>query len=149
MTEVQDRASTQPDISDTLREFLDDEHFATVATLDADGSPRQVVIWYTLDGDEIILNSRVGRHWPTNLLRDPRVSISVTDRHSGYRWVGLSGQARTIRDQTTAQADIAAMSRRYHADDPELAERLIRDVFERQERISFRIPIADVFEYLG
>ena len=40
------------------------------------------------------------------------------------------------------------MARRYHADEPDEAERLIRDRFERQERISFRVAIAAVHDHL-
>ena len=134
-------------LDEDLRDFLDAPNFATIATLDPDGSPRQAVVWYTLDGDELVLNSAVGRRWPANLQRDPRIAVSITDRHDGYRWVGLSGTVRAIEDQPTAQGDIAAMARRYHADDPEKAERLIRDRFERQTRISFRVRVADVHDH--
>ena len=128
---------------DPIRVFLDDLRFATIATTDPDGTPRQAVIWYTLEGDELVINSRVGRRWPSNLLRDPRLSIAVSDGTDGYRWVGLTGTARAVTDQAIAQADIAGMARRYHADDPDKAERLIRDRFTRQQRVSFRFrPVA-------
>jgi PPOX class probable F420-dependent enzyme len=135
-------------LSPSVRDFLSDIHFATIATIDPDGAPRQAVIWFTLDGDDIVINSLVGRRWPTNLLRDPRVSIAVIDRNDGLRWVGISSQATPVRDQPTAQADIAGMARRYHAHEPEEGERIIRDRFERQERISFRIPIVSLHEHL-
>ena len=132
-----------PILSDSQREFLDADRFATIATIDPDGSPRQAVLWYRLEGDEIVLNSRVGRRWPTNLQRDPRISIAVSDATDGYRWVGLTGSARVVSDQATAQADIAEMARRYHAHEPDEAERLIREGFEGQQRISFRVsPLA-------
>ena len=95
-----------------------------------------------------MLNSAVGRRWPANLQRDPRISLSVTDDADGYRWVGLTGTARALTDQATAQADIAEMARRYHADDPAEAERLIRNQFERQQRISFRIVPLGVHDHL-
>lgn len=136
-----------PGLSPRLRAFLDTTNFATIATIDPDGSPRQAVIWYTLDDDAIVINSRVGRRWPTNLLRDARVAIAITDRTDGYRWIGLTARASPIFDQRTAQADIAGMARRYHADDPaEVAESIAR--FETQERISFRVPIDDVHDHL-
>ena len=140
--------TTSPTAVDPVRAFLDDIHFATIATIDPDGTPRQAVIWYTLDGDELVLNSAVGRRWPSNLLRDPRISISVTDHRDGYRWVGVTGRVTIVDDQATAQADIAGMARRYHADDPAEAEALIRDRFERQTRISFRVPLDDVYSHL-
>jgi PPOX class probable F420-dependent enzyme len=131
-----------------IRTFVDDLRFATIATTDPDGAPRQAVVWYTIDGDEIVFNSRTGRRWPTNLLRDRRVSVAIPDGADGYRWVGLTGSVRPVTDQATAQADIAAMARRYHADDPAKAERLIRDRFSQQERISFRFTPDAVHDHL-
>lgn len=126
-------------LPDHIRTFLDDLKFATISTTDPDGSPHQAVVWYTVEGDEIVLNSKVGRRWPNNLLRDPRVAIAVIDGSDGYTWVGLSGTVEPVTDQSTAQADIAGMARRYHADEPDKAERLIRNQFSRQDRISFRV----------
>ena len=144
MTHAPDRTI----VSDRVREFLAADRFVTIATLDPDGSPRQALIWYRLEVDDLIVNSRVGRRWPTNLLRDPRISAAVADGHDGYRWVGLDGRVSVIRDQPTAQADIAEMTRRYHADEPLEIERMIR-TFEGQERISFRIRIEAVHDHLG
>lgn len=140
--------STSTTLSERVRVFLDANRFATIATTDPDGSSRQAVIWYRLDGDEIVLNSRVGRRWPSNLLRDPRISVAIGDQADGYRWVGLTGRVTVIDDQPTAQADIAEMARRYHADDPAKAERLVRDRFERQSRVSFRVSIDAVHDHL-
>lgn len=122
-----------------VRAFLDDTQFATISTIDPDGAAWPAVIWYTLDGDEVVMNSAVGRRWPANLVRDPRVAFSVVDNADGYRWVALTGRVTVVEDQATAQADIAAMCRRYHAHEPDEAERLVREQFERQARISFRL----------
>jgi PPOX class probable F420-dependent enzyme len=135
-------------INPAVREFLAADRFASIATIDPDGAPRQAVVWYRLDGDEIVINSRVGRRWPTNLVRDARISLTVIDAADGYRWVGLTGTVTPITDQVIAQADIAEMARRYHADDPAKAERLISGQFERQERISFRVRIDAVHDHL-
>ncbi len=96
----------------------------------------------------IVLNSKVGRRWPSNLERDPRISVAVHDQADGYRWVGVTGTVTIVEDQPTAQADIAEMARRYHADEPEKAERLVRDRFERQPRVSFRISIDAIHDHL-
>jgi len=131
-----------------IRDFIAGTRFVSIATIDPDGAPRQAVVWYRVDGDEIVLNSKVGRRWPTNILRDPRVSLAIADATDGYRWVGMTGTATPITDRPTAQADIAEMARRFHADDPAKAERLIADRFEQQERISFRISIDAVHDHL-
>ena len=118
--------------------------FATLATLAPDGAPSQAVVWYLLRGDGIVVNSAVGRRWPSNLLRDPRFNFVVED---GYDWVGVRGVAEPMADPGEAQADIAAMARRYHADEPEKAERIIREQFERQERISFLLHPRAITEH--
>jgi PPOX class probable F420-dependent enzyme len=134
--------------TDEVRAFLDHTRFATVATLDPDGAPRHAIVWYTVEGDEIVVNSAVGRRWPTNLCRDPRIAFSVIDAADGYRWVGMTGIVRTIEDQPTAQADIAGMARRYHADEPDEAERLVHERFELQARISFRFGARTLQNHL-
>lgn len=141
------RDVARPVLTDRIRDFLAATRFATIATLGNDGDPHQAVVWYRLDGDVLVLNSAVGRRWPADLVRDPRISVAVVG-DDGYSWVGCSGTAVAIRDQVVTQTDIAEMARRYHADEPQEAERLIRDRFERQERISFRVSIETAHDHL-
>ena len=135
-------------LSDKIRTFLSHDHYCTVATVDPDGGPRQATIWYTLEGDSIIINSLAGRRWPSNLVRDPRISVAVTDGSDGYRWVGLTGTAAPITDAVTAQGDIAAMARRYHKREPEVLPAMLAR-FESQERISFRVHVLAVHDHLS
>jgi PPOX class probable F420-dependent enzyme len=118
--------------------------FGTLATVNADGTPHQAVVWYLVRGDTLVINSKVGRVWPTNLQRDPRCNIALED---GYDWVGVRGRVEVVTDQPTAQADIAEMARRYHEADPAKAERIIRDTFQPQERISFVVHPVRVTEH--
>ena len=67
--------TADPILSTRVREFVAATRFTSIATLDPDGAPRQAVVWYRLDGDEIVLNSAVGRRWPANLIRDARISL--------------------------------------------------------------------------
>ena len=115
------------------RQFLErPEQFATLATLDPDGSPWQAVVWFELRGDDLVVNSSGGRRWPANLQREPRFSLLV---EQGYDFVAVRGTAETLSDPEQAQADIAALARRYRP--PEIAEQMIEHVFRPQRRISF------------
>jgi PPOX class probable F420-dependent enzyme len=131
-----DVAERLPALTPEARAFLGASRIAVLATIDPEGGPHQAVVWYRLDGDEVVINSAVGRRWPANLRRDPRIDLTVAE---GYRFVQLRGRVSIVDDQATAQADIAEMARRYHADEPEKAEALIRDRFTRQQRVSFRL----------
>jgi PPOX class probable F420-dependent enzyme len=150
MPTLDQATSTGVLLSPSVRAFLGATRFATLSTVDADGAPHAAVVWYGLGSDErIMVNSAEGRRWPAGLRRDPRVALSVIDEGDGYRWIGLTGVVDRIDDdQAIAQADIAALARRYHAGDPERAERLIRERFERQHRVSFRIRILAVHDEL-
>jgi PPOX class probable F420-dependent enzyme len=130
-----------------VRRFLEERRFASVATVDEDGTPTQAVVWFLLDGDAIVVNSLDGRRWPTNLKRDGRVSISITDADE-ESWVGLSGTVEVVDDQERAQADIAAMARRYERHDPAEAEELIERRFRKQRRVSFRLRPTAIHDHI-
>jgi PPOX class probable F420-dependent enzyme len=137
-------------LPDHVRAFLAAPgRFATLATLDPDGAPRQAVIWYRLDPDgRITVNSADGRRWPANLRRDGRCSISVADPANAYAFVAVVGRvAEVIDDQAIAQADIAELAHRYRAAQPAKAEASIAR-FRTQHRVSFRIEIAAAHVHL-
>jgi PPOX class probable F420-dependent enzyme len=123
-------------LSQPVRRFLEERRFAVIATVNDDGSPQQAVVWYLIgdDGNTLIINSAEGRRWPTNLRRDQRISLAVED---GLEWVSVNGTVEIVDDHAQSQADIAAMARLN--DPPEVAERSIRNQFERQRRVSFRL----------
>ena len=133
MTSAIDRLT---ELSPQVRRFLEAPgRFATIATINPDGSPHQTVVWFLLNGDDTLtLNSLVGRRWPANLRRDPRISLTVED---GLDYVVLRGAAEVTDDGEGAQADIAAMARRYET--PAHAEEMIARRFRPQHRISFRL----------
>ena len=137
----------RPNLSDRVRAFLDRPLFLALATIDPDGAPRQAVIWYRLESDDrILINSRVGRRWPTNLQRDGRVAMAVTDPQDGYSWIGLSGHVEAVvDDHDEALADILALADRYHpegADPDDLAS------YRAHPRVTFRVAIDSVHEHL-
>jgi len=60
-----------------VRAALSSGHAAHLATVNADGSPQLSVVWIGLDDDEIVIGHlRHGRKL-TNILRDPRVVLTV------------------------------------------------------------------------
>jgi PPOX class probable F420-dependent enzyme len=129
-------------LSDAVRRFLAEPRFAVLATLNADGTPQQSVIWYDLEGDEVVMNTARGRLKDSNLLRDPRVSICVEE---GYTFVTLTGKARLIDDQAIAQEDIRRMAIRYHG--AEKGNQMAENQFRHQRRVTIRVPVEHVIAY--
>ena len=128
-------------LSGAGRAFLAEVRFATLATINPDGSIQQTVMWYELRGDHIMMNTARGRKKDLNLVRDPRVSICVED---GYRFVTVAGAAELIDDRETNQADIRALATRYH--DAAHAEEMMQSVFASQQRVSILVPLTKVIE---
>ena len=129
---------TLPTLSDAIRSYLAEPRYATLATLTAEGPPHQAVIWYALDGDSLLINSRRGRHWPRNLLRDGRMSLAVMDAETPTHWVGVKGVATLLRDGDAAIADIQAMARHYGKNPA---------TYAGQDRVTYRVTIQSTFEY--
>jgi len=130
-------------LTDAQRAFLEEKHFAVLGTLNPSGSPHLTVMWYLLDGDEVLFNTAAGRVKESNLERDPRVSLLVYD-DDGYRFVRIDGNVTTVTDQKVAQADIRRLAQRYYADEARV-ERAVRESFGKQTRITYRLPTRRVY----
>lgn len=50
-----------------------------LATIGQQGEPHVTPVWTELDGDDIVINTALGRKKARNLANDPRVAISLTD----------------------------------------------------------------------
>jgi len=122
------------------RAFLEEKRFAVVGTINADGSPHLAVMWYLIDGDDIVVNSAEGRIKDRNLAADPRMSVLVAD---GYRWIRVDGRARIEHDQSIAHADIRRLAARYYEDERRV-EDSVKNNFSKQHRITYRLPIRRV-----
>ena len=62
----------------TLR-LLDGRNYAVLATVNPDGSPQTSVMWIGRDGGDLLFSTVEGRVKHRNMLRDPRVSVTVID----------------------------------------------------------------------
>lgn len=121
------------ELAPNVRSFLTSSppRYGTLATVNSDGSPHQIVIWYLLRGDEVVVNSRRGRKWPANLEREGRGNLAVYEAEDN---VILNCAVERIYDGEQAHADIAEMAHLY--DPPDVAANEIRR-FNSEDRVSF------------
>jgi PPOX class probable F420-dependent enzyme len=131
-----------PQLSERARAFLDEPRFGVLATVNADGTPQQSVVWYELQGDEIMANTKRGRLKDRNLRRDPRAALCVED---GNHYIALRGSVTLIDDQSIAQLDIERLAVRY--DGEERARGQMRNQFSREERVTIRLRPERIDEY--
>lgn len=113
-------------LSSAIREFLDGPgHFAVVATVNADSTPHQAVVWYARQGETVLVNARDGRRWAANARRTGYMSLTVAD---AYDYVILTGPLDVVEDLELAEADIRSLAHRYGDDEEQ---------FRGQRRVSF------------
>jgi len=128
-----------PALPDAVRRLLEAPRYATIATLQPDGTAHQAVVWYGLDDTgSLFINSRRGRRWPANLERDPRIAIAVYDDADPDHWVSVRGTTEVVRAGEPAVADIQALARRYGGNPGD---------FVGQDRITFRVHPTATFDY--
>ena len=130
------RALTQAE-----RDFLHEQRFAVLGTTNKNGSAHLTVMWYVLEGDEIMFNTAAGRKKPDNITRDPQASLIVPE---GYRFVRVDGTVRANDDQTVAQADIRRLALRYYQSE-ERAQRSVDATWAKQHRITYRMAALRVY----
>jgi len=92
------------------RSFLNGVHFAVAATLTAEGRPHQTVVWYQLEGDQVLVSTPRDSLKHKHLRRDPRLSLCI---EQAYRYVTLAGSVTLEEDPAAARADYERLGKRY------------------------------------
>ncbi len=102
--------------TDGARALIAKQVLAHVASLDADGSPNVTPVWVELDGDDLIINTALGRAKARNLASDARVAVSIVDPEDNQCVVALRG---SVVGFTTVGADdvIDRLARKYTGED--------------------------------
>ncbi|MEU3163699.1 PPOX class F420-dependent oxidoreductase [Streptosporangium sp. NPDC006930] len=122
------------ELSDSVREMFDAANFATVTSLNEDGSPQASVVWVKTDGNDVVFSTIRGRRKSLNFARDPRTAIVVFDPADPYRYVEVRGTVTLADDPDGAL--IQEMSHKYRGEDwveekPEVERLIARIVPER------------------
>ncbi|MXV87047.1 MAG: PPOX class F420-dependent oxidoreductase [Acidimicrobiales bacterium] len=94
------------------QELVRRPNFAHLATVRADGSPKLDPIWIDLvDSTTVIMATGRTSLKTQNILRDPRVAISIVDMDNPYEEMQLRGVAEVEPDPDMAAMD--AISHKY------------------------------------
>jgi PPOX class probable F420-dependent enzyme len=63
-----------------------------LATTMADGSPQVSPVWFSVDGENILINTNEGRAKDKNMKARPRVAIVIQDPINQDRYLGIRGE---------------------------------------------------------
>lgn len=81
-------------LSDDAKALLRRPLHGWATTMRPDGSLHSTVVWVDVDGDDVIINTAVGRAKEKHLKADPRIAVSVKDPDNDYHYISVSGRGR-------------------------------------------------------
>lgn len=101
-------------IPDTHLDLFSDETraFAFLATTMEDGTPQVTPVWFSTDGDDILLNSAKGRVKDRNMRQRPQVALTIVDPQNPYRYISVRGKVIEISTEG-GWAHIDALAKKY------------------------------------
>jgi len=100
---------------DEVRTFLEDGRDLQVASINADGTPHLVTMWYAVREGRLAFWTYAKSQKIVNLRRDPRLTVLVAtgDRYEELRGVSISGQAELVEDRDQVVSYGEAVYQRY------------------------------------
>jgi PPOX class probable F420-dependent enzyme len=103
-------------LNEQTRRLVDGKNYAVLATVNRDGSPQTSVLWVGRDGDDLLFSTVAGRVKHRNMVRDPRVSVSVIDSADPENYAELRGSVSMTPD--IGRALDTQLSWKYDGRDP-------------------------------
>jgi PPOX class probable F420-dependent enzyme len=99
-----------------IRALLEEQRIVQVATIDHDGWPHLIAMWYVLVNDQIVFWTYAKSQKTVNLRRDPRLTCLVEsgDDYGELRGVQIKGRAIINNDYETVQRIGAIIWERYN-----------------------------------
>ena len=85
-------------LSPATIKLLDGRNYAVLATVNPDGSPHTSAMWVGRDGNDVVMSTVAARRKCRNMVRDPRISVTVIDATDGENYVELRGQVTLAPD---------------------------------------------------
>jgi PPOX class probable F420-dependent enzyme len=101
------------ELSEKAKRLLKGKNFAFVATLNKDGSPQLTPTWVDTDGENVLVNTALGRQKTINVTRDPTVTVGVFDQSNPYEYVSIRGKVAKQVKGKEADDHIDKLSLKY------------------------------------
>lgn len=86
--------------------------FAHLVTLMPDGSPQVTPVWFSTEGEYILVNSARGRVKDRNMRARPRVALAISDPQNPYRYLQIRGPVAEVIE-AGAREHIDALCKKY------------------------------------
>lgn len=88
--------SLKNDLDANIVKLFSEKNIVFIATLMSDGSPQLTPVWANYDDGFILINTAEQRIKHKNVLRDPRVAVSVVSKNNPLDMVTIRGDVKEI-----------------------------------------------------
>ena len=85
-------------IPESHLDILQSTTLAHVATIGPKGEPQVTPVWFVWDGTHILFSMNKVRQKYRNLVREPRIALSLVDPNNLYRSIEIRGKVRVDED---------------------------------------------------
>ena len=85
---------------------------ARLATIDGEGYPAIVPVWFEWDGERLWIVARARARYVADLMRDPRVAVSVIADDDPDLRIQIRGRAEVVAGPAALDGETLALARR-------------------------------------
>src|SRR6266581_5235653 len=126
-----------------IHSFLEEERTLLVATIERDGTPHLVAMWYVIINDEIVFWTYAKSQKIANLRRDPRLTclVEAGERYDELRGVQVKGRAIISDDRETVQRIGEVIVERYYGPLDDNTRRMMAEVQGAKRVVVFVKPV--------
>ena len=125
-------------IPETHQDLLSGPYFAVFTTMAPDGIPENTIVWCSLDGDTVLVNTAAGRRKDSNVRQNSKVALCVLDPQDAFRWIDVRGVVdEIVADPAYENIDLHAKI--YTGADSYYGGVQAADMAGTEERLIFRI----------
>lgn len=86
--------------------------FAHLATTMKDGTLQVTPVWFSYDGQHILLNTAKGRVKDRNMRTRPKIAMAIPDPDNPYRYLQIRGHVAEVTE-VGGDAHIDALAKKY------------------------------------
>lgn len=125
-------------MDDDVREFLEKNHGAVMATTKKDGRPHLARVDVGLMGDKLWSSGTQTRVRTKHLRREPRATLMILDDSTPYRWLGLECRVTILEGEDAPELNLK-LYRKLAGEPKDLEEYLEAMVTEQRLIYEFEV----------
>lgn len=103
---------SQTTLNQSAKALLAQPVFVHVALVKADGTPHVTPVWVDIEGDDVVINTALGRAKARNIHEGSTLGFSLLDPNNPYQALAFQGKVTKITEEG-ADAHIDYLAKKY------------------------------------